>query len=78
MNSPGYLTVETFTPEEFCKRLNGMENSPELSADTAFESIQIVEKDSAGYVSQVKVGEEAVHRGGDPVRSGSQILRLLL
>lgn len=58
VNSPGYLTVETFTPEEFCKRLNGMENSPELSADTAFESIQIVEKDGAGYVSQVKAGEK--------------------
>lgn len=58
VRAPGYLTAEVFTPKEFCERLNGMENPPDLSPDTAFESMQIVEKDSAGYAVQVKAGEK--------------------
>lgn len=58
VEAEGYLTAVTFTPEEFCRRLNEMENSPELTPAEAYRSLQIVERDEAGYVIQVKAGEK--------------------
>lgn len=58
VEAPGYISVTAFTLEEFCSRLNEMENSPGISPEGAFESLQIVERDEAGYVVQVQVGEK--------------------
>lgn len=58
VKAPGYLSVEVFSPEEFCERLNGMPDPPGITPEGAFESLQIVERDSAGYVTQVKAGEK--------------------
>lgn len=58
VNAPGYLSTAVFSPEEFCGKLNGMPDPPGISPEGAFESLQIVERDSAGYVTQVKAGEK--------------------
>lgn len=58
VEAEGYLTAVSFTPEEFCRRLNEMENSPQLVPEEAYKSLQIVERDEAGYVVQAKAGEK--------------------
>ena len=57
MEAEGYLTSAIFTPEEFCRRLNEMDDSLQLTPKEAYQSLQIVERDEAGYVIQMKVGE---------------------
>lgn len=61
-----FLSVYHFTREELAKQLNRMTESPEVTADTVLESIQIVEKDSTGYVDSVMVGGRTY--SGDAVR----------
>ncbi len=61
-----YLSVFLFSGEELAKRLNTMTESPEVTADRMPEEIQIVEKDSAGYVESVLVGQKTY--SGDAVR----------
>lgn len=58
VEAEGYLTAVSFTPEEFCRRLNEMDDSLQLVPDEAFQSLQIVERDKAGYVIQAKAGEK--------------------
>ncbi len=61
-----YLSVYTFSREELAKLLNRMTESPGVTAENVLESIQIVEKDSAGYVESVMVGSRTY--SGDAVR----------
>lgn len=57
VEAEGYLTSVIFTPEEFCRRLNEMDHSLQLTPKEAYQSLQIVERDESGYVIQMKVGE---------------------
>ena len=61
-----YLSVFLFSAEDLAKRLNTMTESPEVTPDQLPEAIQIVEKDSAGYVESVLVGQKTY--SGDAVR----------
>ena len=61
-----FLSVFHFTREELSKKLNQMTESPEVTADTVLESIQIIEKETAGYVDSVMVGGRTY--SGDAVR----------
>ncbi len=58
LEAEGYLTAVSFTKEEFCRRLNEMEDSLKLEPEEIFRNLQIVERDEAGYVVQVKAGEK--------------------
>ncbi len=69
----GYLTRQSMTREELKKRLeeglNALGEHPDLAnleVDRILEEIQIVKRDSAGYVESVQVGEETYN--GDAVR----------
>lgn len=69
----GYLARQDMTREELKKRLeeglNAVGEHPDLAnlkADQILEEIQIVKRDSAGYVETVQVGEETY--SGDVVR----------
>ena len=69
----GYLTRQSMAREELKKRLeeglNALGEHPDLAdleEDRILEEIQIVKRDSAGYVEMVQVGEETY--SGDAVR----------
>ena len=69
----GYLTRQGMTREELKKRLeerlNAMGEHPDLEnleAERILEDIQIVKRDSAGYVETVQIGAETY--SGDAVR----------
>ncbi len=66
----GYLTRQGMTREELKKRLeeglNALGEHPDLEnleEDRILEEIQIVKRDSAGYVETVQIGAEDVQRG---------------
>lgn len=56
MEAENYMSLKTFTKEEFAAALNAMEDSPNILPEQALESIQIVEKDETGYVTTLQVG----------------------
>lgn len=58
VGAEGYLTAVSITPEEFCQRLNEIEDSLNLAPEEVYKSLQIVERDEAGYVIQAKAGEK--------------------
>ena len=61
-----YLFITLFSREELAERLNTMTESPGVTKEQVPEAIQIVEKDAAGYVESVLVGNKTY--SGDVVR----------
>lgn len=59
LEAENYMSLTTFTAEDFAARLNSMSDSPEISSDQALESVQIVKKDEAGYVENVQAGTKS-------------------
>lgn len=66
VNGENYLSVYTFSREELARLLNRMTESPGVTAENVLESIQIVKRDSAGYVETIMVGNHTY--SGDAVR----------
>lgn len=62
----GYLTVSLLSREETANRLNSMADSPGLQAENVLESLQVIEKDSAGYVESIQAGTKTY--SGDEIR----------
>ena len=52
----GYLTVITWTKEEFAARLNEANPSASVSAAQLMETLQIAARDESGYVTQLQAG----------------------
>lgn len=67
VEAENYITLTVFTREDFAARLNGMGDPPELVPEQALESIQIVEKDGAGYVTAVQAGSKTY--GGEEIKN---------
>ena len=61
----GFLYVRTFTESEFADRI-GRIGGPQPAADGIAEKIQIIERDSAGYVKRAQIGN--MDYTGDEVR----------
>ena len=57
LETEGFLYVRTFTESEFADRI-GRIGGPQPAADGIAEKIQIIERDSAGYVTEVQAGDE--------------------
>lgn len=62
----GFLSEFYFSRKELANRLNCMSEPPRVREETVLESIQIIEKDPAGYVETVLVGDKTY--SGDAVR----------
>lgn len=56
LEAENYLSIVIFSREDFTALLNAMSDSPGITSEQAMESIQIVEKDEAGYVNSLQIG----------------------
>ena len=65
LETEGFLYVRTFTESEFADRI-GRIGGPQPAADGIAEKIQIIERDSAGYVKRAQIGN--MDYTGDEVR----------
>ena len=65
LETDGFLYVRTFTESEFADRI-GRIGGPQPAADGIAEKIQIIERDSAGYVKRAQIGN--MDYTGDEVR----------
>lgn len=64
VEAENYMGITIFTREEFATRLNNMPEPPDLTPEQAYESVQIVEKDEAGYIQTIQAGGKS-YRGED-------------
>ena len=77
VESPGdlgageFLCVRTFTEAEFADKI-GRIGGPRPGADGIAEKIQIIERDDAGYVKRVQIGD--MDYSGDEVRDSLELL----
>ena len=77
VESPGdlgageFLCVRTFTEAEFADKI-GRIGGPRPGADGIAEKIQIIERDDAGYVKRVQIGD--MDYSGDEVRDSLGLL----
>lgn len=58
LEAEDYLQMKEWTREEFSKKISGIPDKGPVSADQVPETIQIGERDSAGYVTLVQIGNE--------------------
>ena len=58
VEAEGFLTVMTWTLEEFAGKVNTISGDTPVSAKLLQESIQIISRDGAGYVEQLQVGSK--------------------
>ena len=65
LETDGFLYVRTFTESGFADRI-GRIGGPQPAADGIAEKIQIIERDSAGYVKRAQIGN--MDYTGDEVR----------
>ncbi len=57
VESPEYLSGVLFSPEELWKKLSDATGDLSLKAEEIFGQISIAARDSAGYVTEVQIGE---------------------
>lgn len=58
MEADSFLQVTSWMPEQFARRINQIPGSVPVAAAGLFEEIQIAERDGAGYVRQIQVGQK--------------------
>ncbi|MCI9570141.1 MAG: SpoIID/LytB domain-containing protein [Lachnospiraceae bacterium] len=58
MEADSFLQVTSWMPESFARQVNQIPDSAPVAAAGLFEEIQIVERDGAGYVRQIQVGQK--------------------
>ncbi|MDO5417896.1 MAG: SpoIID/LytB domain-containing protein [Lachnospiraceae bacterium] len=66
MEAEDYLQVKEWTPDEFSRRISSIPGERPVSADQVPGQIQIGERDEAGYVTLVQIGNYQF--SGDEVR----------
>jgi len=66
LQGENYIGIFLFTREELAEKLNSMPEPPDVAPEEVLESIQIIKKDSAGYVESIQVGTKSYT--GDEIR----------
>ena len=66
LEAEGFLQLKEWTPEEFSRKISEIPDGGPVSADQVPGSIQIGQRDEAGYVELVQIGNEQFT--GDEVR----------
>lgn len=56
VEADGYLTMMTWSKEEFAGKISGIAGSTPVDSSTVPQSIQIVVRDDGGYVGQIQIG----------------------
>lgn len=59
IEAENYMSIVTYSRNDLAALLNSMKDPPGVTAEQVLESIQIVEKDVAGYVNTVQVGTKS-------------------
>ncbi len=62
----GYLTMTVWTAEEFLELVKGMPQGDNVRKEQIPDSIQVIERDGAGYVTQIQIGSHSFD--GEAVR----------
>ncbi len=71
LESDEYLQIREWTPDEFSRLISSIPDGGPVSADQIPETIQIGERDGAGYISVVQIGNYQFT--GDEVRYALQL-----
>lgn len=71
MEAEGFLSVRDWEPAEFAERIGVLGGTGRISSDRVADSIQIVEKDDAGYVEQIQIGTHIYT--GEQVRTALEL-----
>lgn len=66
LESDGYLTVDIWTAGEFTDRIRQIKGGENLTQEQIPDSIQLIAKDDAGYVTQIQIGSHSFD--GESVR----------
>lgn len=66
LKADGFLCIRTFSETEFAKKIDGISDGTHPGTDGIAEKIQIIERDDAGYVKRVQIGNAAY--SGDEIR----------
>lgn len=67
MEMNGYLTVITWTREEFAVQIQKIPGGEQVRAEQIPDTIQVIERDKAGYVTQIQIGSH--NFDGESVRN---------
>lgn len=58
----GFLSISTWTPDEFVKKIQELHGDTGLSASGIMDTVQIVERDEGGYITAIQIGT-ALYKG---------------
>lgn len=58
LEAPEYLRIETWEKDKFAGLINQIPDGMEVSVDQLPDTIQLVERDPAGYVTQIQIGSK--------------------
>ncbi|MCI8836751.1 MAG: SpoIID/LytB domain-containing protein [Hungatella sp.] len=67
MEMDGYLTVAWWTAEELADKVRSMPEGEQVRAEQIPDTIQVIERDGAGYVTQIQIGSHIFD--GEAVRT---------
>lgn len=56
MEAEGYLTMNVWTPQEFADLIRQIPEGERVTADQIPETIQLIARDKAGYVTEIQIG----------------------
>lgn len=65
VEAEGYLTVKDFSAKKFASLINDIPGAVRVSQEEIPETIQIAERDEAGYVTQIQIGKKTY--GGEEI-----------
>lgn len=57
-NADNYLSVLTFSKDEFAKRISQITDSPGVGPQEVPETIQLIEKEDSGYIKKIQIGSK--------------------
>ena len=66
LKADGFLTILTISPGELAERISALPDAAPVSGEELLETLQIVERDEAGYVLQIQAGAKTY--GGEEIR----------
>lgn len=66
LEADGFLTVTGWTPEQLAQLVQGIPGGEQVRAEQIPDTIQVIERDSAGYVTQIQIGSHSFD--GEQVR----------
>lgn len=71
LEAEGYLTVRVWTAEEFTHKIRQMKEGESLTREQIPDTIQLIEKDDAGYVTKIQIGSHSFD--GESVRMALEL-----